>query len=248
MSRVEPQRNVYIGHRYVPLLVGEWDNSIEYEGLSIVTYKGASYTSKKRTPPGIKIENEEFWVLTGNYNAQIEYYRQDVARVQQEIRDTKADLESQMRDARKHVDDSVQNLTGYVNDTVDDLTRDVNNSITESERKVNQTVEDLTGFVNDTASNLNDRMTNQETTISDNMETLQNALYNEIDNVGTTTFTRGNQNTVVEIDSPYKILEIEYNSDGLLTAINEAGARKNIRTTVNRAGNGEVQSYDREEI
>ena len=236
MSRVEPNRNVYIGHRYVPLLVGEWDNSIEYEGLSIVTHKGASYTSKKRTPPGIKIENEEYWVLTGNYNAQIEYYRQDVSRVQQEIRDTKADLESQM-------DDTIN----YVDNSVNDLTRDVNDSITESERKVNQTVDDLTNHVNTNVDQINDRMTNQETTISDNMETLQNALYNEIDNVGTTTFIRGNQNTVVEVDTPYKVLEIEYNSNGLLTEINEVGPRKSIRTTVNRAGNGEVQSYDREE-
>ena len=225
MNQHEPGRNVYIGHRYVPLLIGEWDNSIAYEGLSIVTYKGASYTSKKRVPVGIDIENDEFWVLTGNYDAQVEYYREEVGRVQEEIRDTKTDLEGQMEDTKSYVDDETDSARQYVDGEVESLTNHVNTNVDQ----------------------INNRMTNQETTISDNMETLQNALYNEIDNVGTTTFIRGNQNTVVEVDTPYKALEIEYNSNGLLTEINEVGPRKSIRTTVNRAGNGEVQSYDREE-
>ena len=68
----EPKRNVYVGHRYVPKVMGEWDKTESYEGLSIVTNKGTSYTSKKRVPKGIDILNEEYWVVTGNYNAQIE--------------------------------------------------------------------------------------------------------------------------------------------------------------------------------
>lgn len=74
----EPKRNVYVGHRYVPLIVGEWDKQETYEGLSIVTFEGTSYTSKKRVPVGIDILDEEYWVVTGNYNAQIEEYRKDV--------------------------------------------------------------------------------------------------------------------------------------------------------------------------
>lgn len=71
-------RNVYVGNRYVPLIKGEWDKKETYEGLSIVTYQGGSYTSKKGVPPGIDILNSEYWTLTGNYNAQIETYRKDV--------------------------------------------------------------------------------------------------------------------------------------------------------------------------
>ena len=78
MSRVEPNRNVYVGHRYVPKIFGEWDKKNEYEGLSIVTHQGNSYTSKKRVPVGIDIKNEEFWVVTGNYDAQVDGYRQEV--------------------------------------------------------------------------------------------------------------------------------------------------------------------------
>ena len=85
MSRVEPNRNVYVGHRYVPKIFGEWDKKNEYEGLSIVTHQGASYTSKKRVPVGIDILNEEFWVITGNYDAQVDYYRDEVKRVKGNI-------------------------------------------------------------------------------------------------------------------------------------------------------------------
>lgn len=68
----------YIGARYVPILLGEWNNKIAYESLSIVTYMGNSFTSKKAVPVGIDISNNEYWVNTGNYNAQVEAYRQEV--------------------------------------------------------------------------------------------------------------------------------------------------------------------------
>ena len=81
----EPKRNVYVGHRYVPKVMGEWDKTESYEGLSIVTNEGTSYTSKKRVPIGIDIKNEEYWVVTGNYNAQIEEYRKDVREMEKEV-------------------------------------------------------------------------------------------------------------------------------------------------------------------
>lgn len=71
-------RNVYIGHRYVPKIMGEWNQTTSYEGLSIVTHEGNSWTSKKRVPVGVAISNEEYWASTGNYNAQIEEYRKTV--------------------------------------------------------------------------------------------------------------------------------------------------------------------------
>lgn len=68
----------YVGARYVPIVMGEWNNTVAYEALSIVTYLGNSYTSKKPVPVGTEITNTEYWVLTGNYNAQVEEYRQEV--------------------------------------------------------------------------------------------------------------------------------------------------------------------------
>lgn len=68
----------YIGARYVPLFIGEWDNTVSYEPLSIVQYQGNSYTSRQYVPIGIEITNEAYWASTGDYNAQIEAYRQEV--------------------------------------------------------------------------------------------------------------------------------------------------------------------------
>lgn len=68
----------YIGARYVPEFIGEWDSTVSYEPLSIVSYQGNSYTSRQYVPVGTAITNEAFWALTGNYNAQVEAYRQEV--------------------------------------------------------------------------------------------------------------------------------------------------------------------------
>ena len=70
----------YIGARYVPLFAdpAEWDSTREYEPLTIVLYQGASYTSRQAVPVGVSISNTDYWVLTGNYNAQVEQYRTEV--------------------------------------------------------------------------------------------------------------------------------------------------------------------------
>lgn len=67
----------YIGARYVPLFANpaEWNNTKTYEPLTIVLHEGNSYTSRQYVPAGIDITNNEYWALTGNYNAQIEAYR-----------------------------------------------------------------------------------------------------------------------------------------------------------------------------
>lgn len=70
--------NEYIGARYVPVFDGDWDNTKEYEPLMIVSYQGNSYTSKTFVPKNADINNTTYWALTGNYNAQVEAYRQEV--------------------------------------------------------------------------------------------------------------------------------------------------------------------------
>ena len=85
-------KNVYVGHRYVPKIFGEWDNTQIYEPLSIVQYQGTSYTSRQYVPVGIEITNEEFWVVTGNYNAQVEQYRQEVRAFDDRINDNETSI------------------------------------------------------------------------------------------------------------------------------------------------------------
>ena len=79
--------NVYVGARYVPKFADpiEWNAVTAYEPLTVVTYQGASYTSKTHTPVGVPVTNTNYWVVTGNYNAQVEAYRQDVFRVADEV-------------------------------------------------------------------------------------------------------------------------------------------------------------------
>lgn len=78
----------YIGARYVPIFgrkggsTIQWDNYHPYEPLTVVLYKGSSYTSRQYVPTGIEITDETYWVCTGNYNAQVEQYRKDTATVQ----------------------------------------------------------------------------------------------------------------------------------------------------------------------
>ena len=77
---------------------GEWDNANEYDRLSVVLHEGNSYTSKNQVPVGIDILNEEFWVLTGNYNAQIENYRNDVINLDNKLSNNMTDLDEQLNE------------------------------------------------------------------------------------------------------------------------------------------------------
>lgn len=69
----------YIGARYVPKFyensdgTEEWRPGVEYEPLTIVTWNGNSYTSKKPIPStvGSPSDNPSYWVATGIFNQQI---------------------------------------------------------------------------------------------------------------------------------------------------------------------------------
>lgn len=73
----------YIGARYVPLFADpyEWDDTREYEPLTVVYSNGNSYTSKQYVPTGTPLTDENYWAVTGNYNAQVEQYRKEAKAV-----------------------------------------------------------------------------------------------------------------------------------------------------------------------
>ena len=72
----------YVGARYVPVFANppEWNDTRGYEPLTIVLHEGNSFTSAQYVPTGVDISNTEYWLETGNWNAQIEAYRQEVLR------------------------------------------------------------------------------------------------------------------------------------------------------------------------
>lgn len=137
----------YIGRRYVPIFGRKdetsvlWDNSKPYEALTIVMYHGNSYTSRKDVPAGIDIHNEEYWVLTGEYNAQIEGYRSEVAHYDARIRKNENDIatiENQIEDienlaidAKETADEAIviaENALEEVND-FDERIDNIENSV-----------------------------------------------------------------------------------------------------------------------
>lgn len=78
----------YTGARYVPLFAdpAEWSSANAYEPLTIVIHEGNSYTSKTFVPVGVDISNEQYWALTGNYNAQVEGYRKEVRELSKRVK------------------------------------------------------------------------------------------------------------------------------------------------------------------
>lgn len=94
MMQTTGQVTQYIGARYVPLFADpiEWNDQREYEPLTIVTNQGNSYTSRQFVPKGVPITNEMFWATTGNYNAQIEQYINQVKQYAQEVDTMRVDI------------------------------------------------------------------------------------------------------------------------------------------------------------
>lgn len=84
----------YVGARYVPKIMGEWNKALQYEALSVVTYKGNSFTSKVPVPANVEINNTDYWVNTGNYNVQLEEYRKEALEAKQLANNTNTDLQT----------------------------------------------------------------------------------------------------------------------------------------------------------
>jgi|GEM_PF-3829962 len=72
--------NKYIGKRYSPKHCGTWDNTknTAYESLTVLLWCGDSYTTTQDVPVGIDITNTLFFVKSGDYNAQVQIYKDDV--------------------------------------------------------------------------------------------------------------------------------------------------------------------------
>lgn len=125
----------YIGARYVPLFADpmQWDSTKTYEPLTIVYNGGNSYTSRQYVPAGIQIDDDAYWALTGNYNAQIEQYRAEVARYDGRIT-------------------AVEGDTAQLKTDTAQLKTDVSQLKTDTE----QLDTELTGTKNDVAKNVSD--------------------------------------------------------------------------------------------
>lgn len=109
----------YTGMRYVPVFAdpAEWSSANSYEPLEIVIHEGNSYTSKTFVPVGIDISNSAYWVLTGNYNAQVEQYRQEVLAMQGQVTQNKDDIAG----LKQQVSEVQGQVTQNKNDIADEI-------------------------------------------------------------------------------------------------------------------------------
>lgn len=106
----------YVGARYVPLFANpaQWSGEREYEPLTIVLHQGNSFTSMQYVPIGIDIANEKFWAQTGNYNAQVEQYRQEVREYSKKVA-TLENTQKQQGAAIETLKSTTENLGNSVN-------------------------------------------------------------------------------------------------------------------------------------
>ena len=164
--------SMYVGARYVPKFADpiEWDTERGYESLTIVTYKGESYTSKCPVPPGIDIKNERYWALTGAYNAQVEEYKNQVKDLSAQVTGFAADN----KEFREKIDQYDKDNAAMKNDVaatvarVDALAERVDNAdaaISDLQAGQAQTVKDIAALEAKDAD-LQRQITSNDTDIS----------------------------------------------------------------------------------
>lgn len=161
--------------RYVPIFADpvEWDSTRDYESLTIVTYQGASYTSRRPIPAGIPITDGRYWVLTGNYNAQVQQYRQEVqafdGRITQAQSDA-TDAKGAAEDAQDTADTAIGILAGYgEGDTVKADISTLQNEIDALDSKVGTLPEGETSvveYIDGAVQTINTDLTDIDTTLA----------------------------------------------------------------------------------
>lgn len=164
--------SMYVGARYVPKFADpiEWDIERGYESLTIVTYKGESYTSKCPVPPGIDIKNERYWALTGAYNAQVEEYKNQVKDLSEQVAGFASD-NKEFRDKITQYDKDNAEMKNTVASTVarvDALAERVDNAdaaISDLQAGQAQTVKDIAALEAKDAD-LQRQITSNDTDIS----------------------------------------------------------------------------------
>lgn len=85
----------YIGARYTPKYMGEWNKQTEYGPLSVVSVnEDANYVSKKVVPVNTEITNTKYWLKVASWNAQVEQYNQNVNIYRRSVEEYKLAVEA----------------------------------------------------------------------------------------------------------------------------------------------------------
>ena len=102
--------NIYVGARYIPRIMGEYNNETAYEALDIVTSGGMGYISRQPVPAGTAVTNKEYWAMWGSGNAAIDALTQRVATNENDI----SALETGLQQTNQNLQTTNQNLENLV--------------------------------------------------------------------------------------------------------------------------------------
>ena len=98
--------NIYVGARYIPRIMGEYNNETAYEALDIVTSGGVGYISRQPVPAGTAVTNKEYWAMWGSGNAVIDALTQRVSTNENDI----SSLETGLQQTNQNLQQTNQNL------------------------------------------------------------------------------------------------------------------------------------------
>lgn len=102
--------NIYVGARYIPRIMGEYNNETAYEALDIVTSGGVAYISRQPVPAGTAVTNKNYWATWGSGNAVIDSLTQRVATNENDI----TALETGLQQTNQNLQTTNQNLENLV--------------------------------------------------------------------------------------------------------------------------------------
>lgn len=118
----------YVGARYVPKFMGEYDSTTVYEALSVVDNGlGTSYISKIPTPAGTPLTDTTHWALYGASSGAIFDLQTRMTEAEGDITDLEA-ADTALSGRIDSVESDVTGLSSAVSD-IDDLTKRFANEI-----------------------------------------------------------------------------------------------------------------------
>lgn len=98
----------YIGARYAPRFMGAWDESVSYQPICVVYYNNNSYVSKKDVPAGTPVTDEQYWIISSEWNAQVSQYQKQVEEYK-----TITDANTQKTEEYKNTTDTYKEQSKY---------------------------------------------------------------------------------------------------------------------------------------
>ena len=144
----------WIGPRIIPVFADEvqWDINSTYEPLMMVQYAGETFMSRQYVPAGVQLpntdqdeESNDYWVHMSNWNAQVEYYRQEVLAFDSRIDTLEDDLPTTSFDStntvKKYIDDADDDIKEIIPATSFDSTNTIKKYIDDNNALINAKID-----------------------------------------------------------------------------------------------------------